>query len=156
MSASHHHTPWHVYSTHAIFQTDAARIWPLLADFNGLPKLLPEFIASGSVEGEGVGMVRTLKLTDGKVLSETLIGSHPEVFRLSYAMRDPAPFPWKHYFATVQLQPLGAGETHFSYTGFYHLEGETNAGIQAILRGVYHGVFGALARTLNVPVAIQE
>lgn len=156
MSSSHHHIPWRVYATHAIFQTDVAHIWPLVADFQGLARLLPEFIASGSTEGEGVGMVRHLKLTDGKTLSETLIGLHPETYRLSYAMRDPAPFPWRNYFSAIQLQSLGANETHFSYTGYYHCEDEANDGLRRVLRASYHALFGAVGRSLNIPVAIQE
>lgn len=149
-----HHPHWGVCSTHAIFETDAVPIWKLIADFNGLPKILPGAVSS-STDGSGVGMVRIVKLEDGRELHEQLIVLHPELFRLSYAMRDPAPFPWKHYFATQQLQPLGAGQTHFLATGFYHLNGAPDSEVKEILRGAYHGIFENIGRLLGVDVAIQ-
>ena len=151
---THHHTPWNVYSTHAIFETGVAPIWDLLADFNGLPALLSEAVSS-SVEGEGVGMVRTVTLDDGKKMHESLIGIHHDVFRLSYAMRDPSPFPWKHYFCTQQLQSLGGGETHFLCTGYYQLSGATDAEIRSLLQPAYHSIFQGIARVLGVKLAIQ-
>ncbi|MGH8047412.1 MAG: SRPBCC family protein [Chthoniobacterales bacterium] len=147
--------PWSVCSSHAIFETDAKRIWPLLADFKTLATLVPE-VASCEVDGAGVGLTRTLTFDDGKVVHELLIVNHPELFRLSYSMQDPAPFPWKHYFCTHQLQPLGAGQTHFHYTGYYHPNGATDAEIQSSLRGFYHAVFEGIGRVLGVKFAIQS
>ncbi len=147
--------PWSVCSSHALFETDASRIWPLLADFKTLATLVPE-VASCEVDGEGVGLTRTLAFDDGKVVYEVLIVNHPELYRLSYAMHDPTPFPWKHYFCTQQLQSLGAGQTHFLYTGYYHPKEAPDAEIQDSLRGFYHAVFAGIGRVLGVKFSIQQ
>jgi Fatty acid desaturase len=55
---------------------------------------------------------------DGKTAHEVQIVNHPQLYRLSYSMSDPTPFPWNHYFCTQQLQSLGAGQTHFLYRVF--------------------------------------
>ena len=78
MNTSHPHTPWRAYSAHAIFETAPPLLWPKVADFAGLPELVPEMVASGSVEGAGVGAVRTLNFADGKSAKETLISFHSE------------------------------------------------------------------------------
>jgi hypothetical protein len=150
------HTPWRVYSTHAIFHTDPAPLWKLLADFNGLPALLPEIVKSSATAGEGVGAVRTLTFDGGGVAREMLIAFHPEQFRLSYAMEDPVGFPWEHYFCTQQLQALGAGQTHLMITGYYQpregADGEARSG----LAEVYAGVLTGLARVLGVRMELQH
>jgi hypothetical protein len=145
---------WTVCSAHAVFEADVTRVWPLLADFKTLATLVPE-VASCEVDGEGVGLSRELKFNDGKVVREVLIVNHPELYRLSYSMQDPAPFPWKHYFCTQQLQSLGSGRTHFLYTGYCHPNGATDAEVQGMLREFYHAVFAGIGRVLDVKFAVQ-
>lgn len=150
------HTPWRVYSTHAIFSTDPAPLWKLLADFNGLPSLLPGMIMTSSVAGEGVGAVRTLTFEGGGTAKEVLIAFHPEQFRQTYAMEQPEGFPWEHYFCTQQLQTLGAGQTHLLVTGYFQPREGADADARAVLANVYHGLFAGLARVLGVAATVQE
>jgi len=147
--------PWSVCSCHAIFETDVTRIWPLLADFQTLASLVPA-VKSCEVRGTGVGLTRTLTFNDGKSVEEVLIVNHPELYRLSYSMHDPTPFPWKHYFCTQQLQSLGAGQTHFLYTGYCHPHSSDEAAVIASLRSFYHAVFEGIGRVLKVDCAIQD
>lgn len=155
MKTSHPHTPWRAYSAHAIFETETSLLWPKVANFGGLPELVPEMVASGSVEGAGVGSVRTLNFADGKSGKETLISFHPELFRFAYSMQDPAPFPWEQYFVTYQLHALGAGQTHLLITGFYHPTGGEPGAVKGILERVYRTIFEGLARALKVRVSIH-
>jgi mxaD protein len=150
------HTPWRVYSTHAIFHTDPAALWRVLADFNGLPELLPEMITASSTTGEGVGAVRSLTFEGGGAAKEVLIAFHPEQFRLSYAMENPEAFPWTHYFCTQQLQALGAGQTHLVVTGYYQPREGSDSNARNVLAEVYAGVLTGLARVLNVPMTPQH
>ena len=150
------HTPWRVYSTHAIFHADPAPLWRVLADFNGLPALLPEMVKASSTAGQGVGAVRTLTFEGGGVAKEVLIALHPEQFRLSYAMEDPDGFPWTHYFCTQQLQALGAGQTHISITGYYQPREGTDGAAREGLSEVYAGVLTGLARVLGAPLVPQH
>ena len=126
-----------------------------LADFRTLASLVPE-VASCVVSGKGVGLTRELTFTDGKAVHEVLIVNHPQLYRLSYSMSDPTPFPWNHYFCTQQLQSLGAGQTHFLYTGYFHPNGATEADVQSMLREFYHAVFAGIGRVLNVNFTIQQ
>lgn len=150
------HTPWRVYSTHAIFHTDPAPLWRLLADFNGLPLLFPEMVKSSVTAGEGVGAVRTLNLEGGGVAKEKLIAFHPEQFRLSYAMDDTTGFPWEHYFCTLQVQALGAGQTHLMIIGYYQPRDGADMEARGGLAEVYAGLLNGLARVLGVTVESQH
>lgn len=145
-------SPWRVTLAHAIFATDPAPLWKLVAQFDGLPALVPELVKSGSVSGEGVGMVRTLNLEGGGVVREVLIALHPEQFRLTYAMEDAPENPWDHYFCTLQLQALGAAQTHLLATGYFQpREGRENDAREGL--GVaYEAIFAGLARVLSVQV----
>jgi hypothetical protein len=149
------HTPWRSYTAHAIFEADAAFLWPHVADFGGLAVKIPDQLTSCDLVGHGVGAVRTLTLKNGKTARETLISLHPELFRLAYAMQDPSPFPWTRYFCTQQLQALGAGQTHFLIAGFYHPAGGDPAAVKTILEGVYRGLFEGIARIMKVRIAIR-
>jgi hypothetical protein len=150
------HSPWRVYSTHAIFHTDPAPLWRVLADYNGLPALLPEMVKSSTLSGEGVGAVRTLTFEGGGVAREMLIAFHPEQFRLSYAMENPEGFPWSHYFCTQQLQALGAGQTHLMITGYYQPHEGADGEACDALSEVYAGVLTGLARVLGVGMTPQH
>jgi hypothetical protein len=119
------------------------------------PPLVPD-VASCVVNGKGVGLTRELTFNDGKTVHEVLIVNHPQLYRLSYSMSDPTPFPWNHYFCTQQLQSLGAGQTHFLYIGYFHPNGATEAEVQGMLRDFYHAVFAGIGRVLNVNFTIQQ
>ena len=152
---AHAHSPWRVAVTHAILPADPAPIWKVISKFDGLPALVPEMIQSGSASGEGVGMTRTLNFTAGLVAHEELIAFHPEQFRYSYAMTDSSAFPWEHYFCTVQLQALGAGQTHLSSTGYFQPREGQEAAVRSLLAQVYEGLISGYARALGVSAAFQ-
>jgi hypothetical protein len=59
-------------------------------------------------------------------------------------------------FLHQQLQSLGAGQTHFLYTGYFHPNGATEAEVQGMLRDFYHAVFTGIGRVLNVNFTIQQ
>jgi len=150
------HTPWRAFTAHAIFLTDPASLWKVIAPFGGLPAVAPEMIASGTTEGEGVGMTRTLRFHDGMVAEEELIAFHPETFRYAYAMTENGKMPWEHYFCTVQLQTLGGDQTHLSATGFFQPRAGEEASIREMLGGVYGALIRGYARVLGVAVVVQD
>ena len=149
------HSPWRAIVTHAIFSTDPASLWKISSAFDGLPALVPQLIASGTTQGDGVGMTRTLQLHDGTVIKEELIAFHPETFRFVYAMTTNEGMPWEHYFCTVQLQALGADQTHLSTTGFFQPRDGQEAGDRDVLRGVYEAILAGYARALGVTMNLQ-
>lgn len=150
------HSPWRAFVAHAIFSTEPAALWKVIAPFDGLPALAPELIVSGTAKGEGVGMTRELHLRDGGVAKEELIAFHPETFRYVYAMTENGAMPWEHYFCSVQLQKLGGDQTHLSATGFFQPREGKDAEIRAMLTGVYGALINGYARALGVPVVMQS
>ena len=149
------HSPWRAIVTHAIFSTDPASLWKTTSAFDGLPALVPQLIASGTAQGEGVGMTRTLHLHDGTVVKEELIAFHPETFRYVYAMTENEGMPWEHYFCTIQLQALGADQTHLSATGFFQPRDGREAEARKMLTAVYEALLAGYARALGVTMNLQ-
>jgi len=102
-------------------------------------------------------MTRTLKLHDGTMIKEELIAFHPETFRFVYAMTENEGMPWEHYFCTIQLQALGADQTHLSATGFFQPREGQEASDREVLKGVYEALFAgyaqALGVTMNLPLS---
>lgn len=152
---AHAHSPWRVAVTHAIFATEPAPIWQVISKFDALPALMPELIESGSCVGEGVGAKRTLNLVGGLIAREELIAFHPEQFRYSYAMTDTAGMPWEHYFCTVQLQALGAGQTHLMSTGYFQPREGQEAAVREMLSKIYEGLISAYARAAGTSASLQ-
>ncbi len=124
--------------------------------FGGLPAVAPEMIASGTTEGEGVGMTRTLRFHDGMVAEEELIAFHPETFRYAYAMTENGSWPWEHYFCTVQLQALGGDQTHLAATGFFQPRAGKEDAIPGMLKDVYGALIQGYAGALGVAVVRQD
>ena len=50
----------------------AEKVWGTLSEFSGIERYL-KAITSSTMEGDGVGAVRTSKLQDGRELIETLM-----------------------------------------------------------------------------------
>ncbi|MEO6052737.1 MAG: SRPBCC family protein [Chthoniobacterales bacterium] len=150
------HSPWRSIVTHAIFSADTASLWKTISPFDALPTLVPQFIASGTTQGEGIGMTRTLHFHDGTAVQEELIAFHPETFRYVYAMTENADKPWEHYFCTVQLQALGADQTHLSATGFFQPRDGQETAIRATLAEVYEAFFAGYAHALGVTMKLQQ
>ena len=82
-------------------QAPAAEVWAQLADFGGIKAGGP--IESVSVEGEGVGMVRTLVMGGASVV-ERLEEHDAERLTFTYAIiNEDSPLPFDNYSATVNL-----------------------------------------------------
>jgi hypothetical protein len=64
--------------------------------------------------------------------------------------------PVESLFLHPAIAALGAGQTHFLYTGYFHPNGASEAEVQDSLRDFYHAVFAGIGRVLNVNFTIQQ
>ena len=130
---------------------DAA--WKVLSDFAGVADLSPA-IESCSVEGEGVGAVRTLGMPGGLSLQERL-EAHDETARsFSYSIIGNHPLPFTDYRSTVTIEPQGGDACIVDWRGRFEPKGDDAAGPEGIVRGIYDGGLKALGKKLGV--AVQE
>ena len=93
-----------------ILSTDvsAEKVWALLADFSGFLNWAGGGAGEISIEGEGIGMVRHLKMSGGE-LAERLTLLDPDNKRLGYDLVYGEPLGMKKYKAIVQVVDTGSG-----------------------------------------------
>ena len=126
----------------------AEKVWALLADFSGFLNWAGGGAGEISIEGEGIGMVRHLKMSGGE-LAERLTLLDPDNKRLGYDLVYGEPLGMKKYKAIVQVVDTGSG-CDIIWKGVFDTE---DPGSQdqtgAALSAAYEGMTGALVAYLT-------
>ena len=130
----------------------AERVWALLSDFGGLADLSP-MIQSCTVEGEGVGAVRTLGMPGGATLQERLEGHDERQKTFSYSIIGNNPLPFTGYLSTVKVEPDGRDACLVDWRGRFTPKGDDEAGPARIVHGIYAGGLAAVGKKLGVEVS---
>jgi hypothetical protein len=139
-----------VKQVNLILSTDvsAEKVWALLADFSGFLNWAGGGAGEISIEGEGIGMVRHLKMSGGE-LAERLTLLDPDNKRLGYDLVYGEPLGMKKYKAIVQVVDTGSG-CDIIWKGVFDTE---DPGSQdqtgAALSAAYEGMTGALVAYLT-------
>jgi hypothetical protein len=119
-------------------------VWRIISDFAGIEP--NEMISGCSVEGEGVGAVRTIGLTRGGEIIERL-ESHDDGARVfTYAIINDSPLPVKNYLATVKVVDAGAGSATVEWSSTFDAAGAPEDDVIKLIEGVYKG---GIQRTRN-------
>jgi len=113
----------------------AQDVWAILSDFGGIEP--NEMIASCTVEGEGVGALRTIGLNGGGEILERL-ESHDDGARVfSYAIVKECPLPVQNYLSTVKVSDSGAGACSVDWSSTFDAVGAPEADVIKLIEGVY-------------------
>jgi hypothetical protein len=124
----------------------ADRVWELVRDFGGIQRFASN-IESVSVQGEGVGAVRTVTLPGGTALQERLEACDDATRTLRYAIVGSHPLPFDDYLATIRLSEDGDGcqiEWSSQFAPRAGAESQASAIVQSIYRGGIAGMKKAL------------
>lgn len=127
----------------------AEQVWDLLSDFGGLRRY-NERIASCTVEGDGVGAVRTIGMGGGLVIRERLEAHDPQARHYAYSLVGDTPLPFENYRSDVRVEPAGADASVVDWRGRFDAADEPAA--VKIVTGVYTGGLAALGKHLGVAV----
>jgi hypothetical protein len=125
----------------------ADRVWGLVRDFGGIQRFASN-IESVSVQGEGIGAVRTLTLPGGTTLQERLEACDDPSRTFQYAIVGSHPLPFDDYLATIRLAEDGDGcqiEWSSQFTPRAGAESQASAIVESIYRGGIAGMKKALA-----------
>ena len=123
----------------------ADQVWKVLSDFNGLPVFIAA-IKKSTMEGSGVGAVRTLTLEGGgPPIVEKLEKLDDQAKTLSYSIVT-SPLPLKDYFATVEVIDLGPGQCEVKWYSTFQPKDAPEAEAVKIVEGVYSGAFEGLKK----------
>ena len=124
------------------------KAWELLADFAGFLKWAGGGTGEITIEGEGIGMIRHLKMEVGE-LAERLTVLDPVDRKLGYQLVYGEPLGMKQYNALVQVVDAGSGCDLI-------WQGELDAGdpdledqVGDSLAAAYEGMTGALVSYLE-------
>ncbi len=120
-----------------IISASADAVWEQLSDFGGIKP--GGAIESVSVEGEGVGMVRTMNLSAGRVVER--LDRHDSSNRMfTYAIiNEDSPLPFSDYSATVVITDNGDGSSTVNWTGTFEPRGVDEAQAINVATGIYAG-----------------
>ncbi len=115
----------------------ADAVFAMLGDFKALQPGGP--IESVSYEGDGVGMVRTIHMTNGAVV-ERLEQHDSQARSFTYAIiNDDGPLPFSGYSATVNVADNGDGTCTVDWTGTFEPRGVDEATAIGVATGIYAG-----------------
>ena len=117
-----------------------ADVFEVLCVFDGLKPGGP--IEAVRYEGEGVGMMRYLKMGGGEVI-ERLDVHDATTMTMSYSItNDDSPLPFINYSATVQITDKGDGTCSVDWTGTFDPKGDEETAISTAT-GIYAGAIKA-------------
>ena len=126
-----------------IINASTDEVWNILRDFNGLPKFIAAIKAS-TIEGAGVGAVRTLILDGGgPPIVEKLERLDDKARTLSYSIVT-SPLPVKDYFSTVEVKDAGAGRCELKWSSTFQPKDAPEPEAVQTIEGVYAGAFEGL------------
>ena len=125
----------------------ADEAWQAIRDFGGIDQLV-EGIVECSVEGSGVGAVRTLAFADGGEIQERLESLDDAARTLSYSIIA-SELPMEGYLSTMAVRALGEGTCELSWSSTFEPKGASEAEARALVEGVYSAGFAGLKKLLE-------
>lgn len=123
--------------------SSADQVWKVLRDFNGLSVFVAA-IKKSTMEGTGIGAVRTLTLEGGAApIVEKLEKLDEKARTLSYSVVT-SPLPLKNYLATVETIDTGPQQCEVRWSSTFDPQGVPEAEAVKLVEGVYSGAFEGL------------
>lgn len=112
------------------------QIWEAISDFNGLPRFI-DAISKSTMEGAGVGAVRTLTLKGGgPPIIERLELVNDKARSLTYSIVT-SPLPIMGYVSTMEVRDHGAGECEVLWHSTFQPVDVTETEAKKVVEGFY-------------------
>mgnify|MGYP001604208179 CR=1 FL=1 len=117
--------------------SNAQSVWDILGNFGGLT--VGGSITAFSVEGEGVGAVRTITM-GGADIVERLEEFDTGAMALTYTIiNDDCPLPVSGYSATIKVTSNGDNACTVEWVGTFEPKGAPEEAASDVVRGIYTG-----------------
>ncbi len=117
--------------------SNAKSVWDILGDFGGIKVGGP--ITAFSLEGEGVGAVRTITM-GGADIVERLEEFDADAMALKYAiLNEDSPLPVSGYSATIEVVSDGDNACTVKWIGNFEPKGAPEEVACTAVRGIYTG-----------------
>lgn len=118
----------------------------LVDDFGGLKKLLPEDVDSCTVQGSGVGALRTVKLKGAEGLLQERLDAAFDGRLMSYTLTVNPVLPVESYHAVVELHDAANGACTVRWGSNWIAKGAPEAEVKPMLAGLYNKLIDTLAK----------
>ena len=112
----------------------ADAVWQVLSDFGAACQYLV-MVKTCTVEGQGIGALRTLTYADGSTIVERLEALDDAAYRLSYALLTDTPF--RDCLTTVTVYELSPGQCEVAWTASFQPDGLPANEAQEMLEGAF-------------------
>ena len=136
----------HVHDT---FNAPADAVWSFFRDFGGVQKFAGPMVTSCTLEGEGIGSVRTIALAQGAPIRERLVQFDEEAKSFSYAILGSCDLPIDDYVGTVKIKAAGPSRSTIDWIGTFDPKGAPEAAAKEIVEGIYKGGIDAIKTALG-------
>lgn len=135
----------------AVLGAPAARVWSIVAPFDGLASWHPAFessVITNGVPANLVGAERLLTLRDGGQIRERLLGFSEFKRTCVYTILS-SPLPITDYVSTIRVTPVTMGDRAFVewWSRFEAAPADREAMVN-LIKGVYEAGLEAVAKTL--------
>jgi hypothetical protein len=127
-----------------------AKVWSVVSDFGDV-SYVGDAVKECTIDGEGLGCVRTIEMAAGGLVEERLDAYNDDGCRFAYSIVNDAscPLPFEGYSSRFSLRPLGPSATELEWHGDFQPKGDaseedaTNV-VSAIYAGGISGIKAAL------------
>lgn len=100
------------------FELPIDELWDILGDFGNTGKWSGRPSEACVHEGKGIGSIRTLTISDGRVVIDKLEAQTD--YSYSYSLLS-GPLPYSTYRATMAVHAIDNARTEFSWTGEFEM-----------------------------------
>jgi hypothetical protein len=135
------------YRTEGDFEIPANTLWAVVSDFGDVSWLPgdPDFES----EGEGVGMIRTIRTPPLPTVREQLDAIDEAGCAIHYRVIDGMPLPISDYEATMKVVDLGEGRSRLKWSSTWEPDGVTEEQAREAITAMYTGVLGVMKANLE-------
>ena len=135
------------YRTDGDFEISADALWAVVRDFGEVGWLPgePDFES----EGEGVGMIRTIRTPPLPTVREQLDAIDEEGRAIHYRLIEGNPMPVRDYEATMKVVDLGDGNSRLEWSSTWEPEGASEEQARTVVEAMYAGVLGVMKTNLE-------
>ncbi len=130
-------------------QASAADVWDLVRGFGDILKWSGGAIESVSVEGDGIGAVRTISIAGGAQLQEKL-EAHDDAERMfSYSFVGKLLLPLDDYYATMSIIETGANQCRVEWGSTFTPNGVSEEQATGMVEGIYKNGIAGIKNALS-------
>ena len=136
------------YSTEGEFEMSADSLWGVVRDFGDVG-WLPGRKTTYTSEGEGVGMIRTIRTGPLPTVREQLHEIDEKNRLIRYAVIEGNPMPVRDYVGTMQAIDLGGERSRLVWSSTWEPDGISEEDATKAVHGLYAGVLAVMKANLE-------